>query len=184
MTLQLLTNLAHPYDEVAARYDELWSTPEARAEDREIMRTINYRDGLVLDIGCGTGLFLDHHRNCSNYIGVDPSQGMIDQLSKKHGSRTTLCQTFEDAMPSLASLRFNRIISLFGSPSYIKPSALIQAKEWLKPGGWMFCMFIAPDYNPETHAYIAEPPPMFDHVPAEYGAWSRFGNYIVTRYQA
>ncbi len=64
--MTLYSILTHPYDEVAHQYDRIWSSPEAQAEDRQIMERIAYTEGDVLDIGCGTGLFLDHYPACNS----------------------------------------------------------------------------------------------------------------------
>ena len=176
--------ICHPYDEVADQYDEVWSTPEAKKEDRFIMKTINVlAEDVVLDIGCGTGLFLDHYPCHDHYLGLDPSQAMLDQCLKKHPNAITVNQTFEEFLPWLARFdkEYDQIISLFGSPSYIKPESLLQARQYLKPGGQMICMFIAPDYEPETHKYLSNPPPIFEHHFQDYGDYEEFGNYILTR---
>ena len=183
----LQTKVCHPYDEVADQYDQLWSTPEAKAEDDLIMRGLGVLDHhSILDIGCGTGLFLDHHPHHSGYLGIDPSLEMLERLHDKHPYGQTVNQTFEEFLPELAKvgMKFDQIISLFGSPSYVQPAALLQARNYLAPAGHMICMFIAPGYDPETHRYISDPPPMFSHDISCYGESHRFGNYIVTRLKA
>jgi SAM-dependent methyltransferase len=134
----------------------------------------------VLDIGCGTGLFLDHHPDCESYLGIDPSQAMLDQLLVKHPDREVLCQTFESSLPLLTPRQFDCVISLFGSPSYVLPTALNAAHKLVRPGGTLFMMFIAPDYTPITHQYIKNPPGLHQHNFTDYGKTSRFNNYIVT----
>ena len=179
--MTLYSILTHPYDEVAGQYDRIWSSPQALQEDRQIMERIAYTKGDVLDIGCGTGLFLDHYPKCQSYLGVDPSQAMLDQLLLKHPDQDTLCQTFEASLSRLSTKRYDLIISLFGSPSYIHPAALDCVHDLLRPKGKLLMMFIAPDYTPVTHQYIENPPPLISHNFANYGKVSRFGNYIVTQ---
>ena len=178
--MTLYSILTHPYDEVAHQYDRIWSSPEAQAEDRQIMERIAYTDGDVLDIGCGTGLFLDHYPACKSYLGIDPSQAMLDELQAKHPGKETLCQTFEASLSRLSTKRFDLIVSLFGSPSYIYPAALDCVHDLLRPKGKLVMMFIAPDYNPITHQYIEEPPQLFAHNFSRYGSVHRFGNYVLT----
>ena len=175
------TATSHPYDEVADKYDRLWSTPDALAEDKEIMQSLRYDGGSVLDIGCGTGLFLEHYPECSEYLGIDPSARMLKRLTTKFGERELLCDTFEASYERLASRRFDFVISLFGSPDYIEPEALAKAPLLLKPGGKLVFMFLAPGYDPVTHRHISKPPQTYSHLPEIYGKARRFGNYVVAR---
>jgi SAM-dependent methyltransferase len=147
MTISISSAVIHPYDDVAAQYDSIWSTPEALAEDKAVMDAIAYQSGSVLDIGCGTGLFLDHYSDCTDYIGVDPSPAMLKQLHQKHPDAITSTHTFEGILEylTLSQKRFDLILSLFGSPSYIDPVALKEIPNLLAPNGKVFMMFIAPD---------------------------------------
>lgn len=174
--------LLHPYDEVAEKYDEIWGGIEALEEDRAIMMKINYQGGSVLDIGCGTGLFLDHHPGCNPYLGLDPSRAMLDKLEKKHGDSSTIKSTFEALAPELASYghKYDYVLSLFGSPSYIPQNQLEQVHSLVKPGGKLFMMFIAPGYSPKTHEYITAPPSLHQYDFSIFGKVTRFGNYIIT----
>lgn len=172
-----------PYDQLAPEYDTLWSTPDALAEDREIMQRIAYTGGRVLDIGCGTGLFLDHHPEAirSRYVGVDPSAGMLHALRRKHPAAAVFRTSLERFAPSLRlTTTFDLILSLYGSPSYIQPEALLRTcKAHLKPGGKLFLMFYAPGYSPATHRYITDPPIIHHHEPEAYGTPTPFGNYVI-----
>jgi len=168
----------HPYDEIADQYDRLWDSPEAHEEDQQIMERINYTNGAVLDIACGTGLFLDHHPSCEQYLGIDSSRGMLDQLLQKHPGRSVLCRSFE-SFAGKQTLKFDLAVSLFGSPSYIAPAKLLYISEMLAANARLFFMFYAPGYVPETHKYIKTPPPIHEHNYSQYGRVSEFGNYLV-----
>lgn len=183
MTVLISPASIHPYDDVAAQYDNIWSSPEALAEDKAVMDAIAYKSGSVLDIGCGTGLFLDHYPRCTDYFGVDPSPAMLKQLHKKHPTAITSTHTFEGILEylTLNQKRFDLILSLFGSPSYIDPKALKKIPNLLAPNGKVFMMFIAPDYTPITHNYIDSPPLMYSYNFADYGTTSQIGNYIITK---
>lgn len=76
------------YERLAERYDEdraRWSVPKdavvtALAESRELLR--------VLDLGCGTGRWLDAQRGAFGdaniaWLGIDPSSGMLDEARTK-----------------------------------------------------------------------------------------------------
>ena len=80
----------------------------------------------------------------------------------------------------LSTKRFDLIVSLFGSPSYIYPAALDCVHDLLRPKGKLVMMFIAPDYSPITHEYIEEPPQLFAHNFSRYGTVDHFGNYVLT----
>lgn len=176
-----LPAVRQPYDQIASQYDQLWDTPEATAENQQVMDRIAYSHGDVLDIACGTGLFLDHHPNCKTYLGVDPSPAMLSQLTAKHPDRDLICETFEASLSRICTKRFDLIISLFGSPSYIYPAALDCVHDLLRPKGKMLLMFYAPGYKPVTHQYLESPPVLMDHNFANYGRVSTFGNYVVVQ---
>jgi SAM-dependent methyltransferase len=173
----------HPYDDVAPSYDTIWGGPEALAEDREIMERIAYTGGSVLDIGCGTGLFLDHYPEAtrSGYVGIDPSAGMLQGLKAKHPHAWAHRGHLEGSLNVLSfAPPFDLIISLYGSPSYIEPDALRSAcRSLLAPGGQLFLMFIADGYEPITHQHITNPPPLFQHDLSAYGTPTPFGNYVI-----
>lgn len=76
------------YDNAAAQYDREYSTEEILAVDRQLIELIKPRlksDDKILDLGCGTGFFLDHVRwPVDQYLGVEPSRGMCDQFGLKY----------------------------------------------------------------------------------------------------
>jgi SAM-dependent methyltransferase len=172
---------AHPYDDVALEYDHIWSGEEALQEDRQIMEMIGYKSGSVLDIGCGTGLFLDHYPHAEPYLGIDPSQAMLNELLAKHPESQVLPQTFEDTIPVIGDTQYDYVLSLFGSASYIPPRKLAKTLSLVKPGGKLFLMFISPHYTPITHQYIENPPLLYKHKFESYGDVSTLGNYTIVQ---
>ena len=70
----------YAYDHLAASYDAAYNSPRARAENALMFRGIRYAGcdrGRILDLGCGTGLFLEHAPVApERYVGVDISGGM------------------------------------------------------------------------------------------------------------
>lgn len=127
------------YDELATDYDARYTSPEEREEELVIMRLIRSVLGPVaprtLDVGCGTGLLLDHKiTHHSLYTGVDPSQAMLNELVRKHRQVTDIhpvtWEQFSGAPANVEMVAHRRkqlgpydlVVSLFGSPSYIAPS--------------------------------------------------------------
>lgn len=121
------------YDDLAPLYDEKYDTPYCHRENQKVWEIVvgDRYVPTLLDIGSGTGLALDLHMVTSNpshrhYRAVDPSQAMMNQLIYKHPWVTDLHpRTFEDYLETPAArARFDTVISLFGSPSYIRPEAI------------------------------------------------------------
>ena len=144
------------YDQLASVYDATFSGSEDIAENQEVFKRLNYTGGSVLDVGCGTGLFLDYVKPDA-YLGVDPSTGMILELLRRHPGARTVVSTFEHM---IATVKYDVIVSLFGSISYVYPASLIKVRRMLNPGGRFFLMFIGPGYTPRIHQLMKNPPPM------------------------
>ena len=89
---KLLPLVTVPYDAIALQYDALFQDSASHEENAAVMGLIgDVTASRVLDIGCGTGLLLDH---CTPgaYCGLDPSRAMLDRLCAKHPAYAeTLC---------------------------------------------------------------------------------------------
>lgn len=134
------------YNYVANGYDSLYSGNVAIAERETIYDEIGYEDGKsVLDIGCGTGLWLDKYGKSDNYVGVDVSFKMLNELYKKHGDVNVYNCRFEDFY---IDRKFDYVISLFGSFSYIQTEYLGKVHHYLKDGGKAYIMFYDQKYMP------------------------------------
>lgn len=135
------------YDEIADQYQQLFLDKESDKENREVISKIDIR-GNVLDIGCGSGLLLDYaHIFPLEYVGIDPSFRMLQYFKKNNPNHLAINCAFEDFY---SNEKFDTIISLFGSPSYIKPGALARIENMLNEGGNAFLMFYKNDYVPVT----------------------------------
>jgi SAM-dependent methyltransferase len=176
--MTVATLAAGAYDTISSVYDAMFSDPHSLEEDRTLFDLIGYNGGSVLDVGCGTGLFLDHEMVApSDYVGIDPSAGMISRLKAKHPWATTYQTTFEDFN---TDRRFDWVVSLYCSVGYIPVADLRRIETFLAPGGKLALVFPAPDYTPVIHSIFTGPiPDFYAHDPSSYGATHQFGNYIL-----
>lgn len=111
------------YDAIAEDYDSLFKDKASIEENSKIASMLFDVPGIILDVGCGTGLFLDILKVSSDeYFGIDPSNKMLEFFRKKHPGYHNLCIPFE--MLNLKFVVFNTIVALFGSASYIEIEAL------------------------------------------------------------
>lgn len=166
----------HPYDRIAARYDSLFDHGDARSEDARLFARIAYRGGAVLDIGCGTGLALDHIAP-ESYLGIDPSAGMLDVLLRKH---PTACVERTDFESFRTLRRFDLILALYGVVSYISAPALQRIPHLLTPSGRYFLMAYRPGYRPVTYERSGVEVGHFHHsADVLPGSVREVGNYLV-----
>lgn len=134
------------YDAIAESYDSLFEDRVSVEENNKIASMLFNAPGILLDVGCETGLFLDILKICPNeYFGIDPSNKMLEVFRKKHPEYNNLCIPFE--MFNLKFMVFNTIVALFGSASYIEIEALTD----IPKGKNMFLMFYKESYHPVTY---------------------------------
>lgn len=168
--------LPSQYDAIAPIYDNLFTDEASQKENKEIMAMIPNSDN-VLDIGCGTGLFLEYHQP-EHYTGIDPSNKMLDVLRNKfpaYKDRVT-----NSHFESFFGNTYDLIISLFGVASYINPLAISRVMAMLNPGGRYMLMFYKPDYYPVTYQRAGV---RFSHFENGYkelpGQVTEFNNYLI-----
>jgi ubiquinone/menaquinone biosynthesis C-methylase UbiE len=170
---------AHPYDAAASVYDSLWSEPKDKADDAEMVKRAGVY-GRTLDIGCGTGLLLDHvMMEPGQYLGIDPSAGMLEEFRRRHPDHHAV-QT------PLESLHLNEyvdcVVSLWGSMSYVPPDVAHRAKRFLRKGGTYFLMFFKPGYEPQTHVRTGIEAPYWDFMQYKMnGIVEEYGDYVILR---
>lgn len=145
------------YDELAEEYDSRYYTPTPLFENEVVCHLLSLvapPNPRLLDIGCGTGLALEIGlTSVDNYVGVDPSKGMLSKLEEKFPSAHTHLTTFEEWFDlGGEDSQFDIAVSLFGSPSYITP-AYIEKIEDLAPV--ILLMHYKEGYWPE---FEPEPP--------------------------
>lgn len=124
------SGIASAYDAVATDWDRaLGATADERAELSELIGSFGrFTKRRVLDIGCGTGLTLDLGITESvRYVGVDPSQGMLNSLVVKYPHLAGVhAMTFKQALERrlLGGTKFDLVLALGGVASYLDPEEL------------------------------------------------------------
>ena len=134
------------YDAIAESYDSLFKDEVSIEENNKIASMLFDVPGIILDVGCGTGLLLDILKvPLDEYFGIDSSNEMLEIFRKKHPKYHNLCIPFE--MFNLKFMVFNTIVALFGSASYIEIEALMD----IPKGKNLFLMFYKENYHPVTY---------------------------------
>lgn len=144
------------YDEFAKTYDDHYSAKEFQEEDQELFKILSpWIRGKVLDLGCGTGLTLHYNQIATaDYLGIDPSEGMLKKLGEKFSGYQTVQATFEQWVGSNTE-SFDTVLGLYGAPSYFDKTSYQKVLDLLNPKGHYFLMFYKPGYFP-AHIYTPE----------------------------
>lgn len=126
------------YDEMAEVYDRRYDESRGKFYYSHISRHIMdgfFRGGKLLDLGCGTGLFVRRYlEEGGEAVGIDISRGMIEKASVRcRGS--DFCVGTAEVLPFRDS-SFDAVSSIL-SFSYLKqPKATLrEVFRVLKPGG-------------------------------------------------
>ena len=170
------------FDSIAYKYDSLYEDERYQDENEKIrLGLLNSYEGKgVLDIGCGTGLFLDlvSEDQLKHYIGIDISRNMLTVLSKKHRGRKNT-QIFATPLSQFVNIEdkpIDYVISLFGSASYLtkdelKRIALLYINNKIES---FYFMFYKTGYQPTYHDEINDH--ILTHLDGSFG--DEFGDFI------
>lgn len=126
------------YDDVAAIYDHRYGQGKGRQYYAHLTRQVlSWLEpgGLLLDIGCGTGLFIERYqRSDRQAVGLDISRGMIERARDRCPESEFLVGTAE-ALPFRENT-FDSVASLLAF-SYIRhPASMVEdVYRILRPGG-------------------------------------------------
>ena len=168
-------NYGGKYDKIAEKYDEMHSDKYYTDEDRYITSLIR-PSKRILDVGCGTGLFLKHRdlSDFEQYIGIDISQGMLDVFKKEHGSKNIeLINTVVSDF--YWQKKIHSIIALFGTASYLTVLELERLRWYLSDGGQLFLMFYYDGYKPKFYDEINDS----INIYLNESDGERYNNYII-----
>jgi SAM-dependent methyltransferase len=132
------------YDGYADRYDD-WRKPHAASTAREVADLLGPGEGLCLDLGCGTGLFLDALAATGRaVVGLDRS---ADQLRIACGRSRRILQADAAALP-FRDLTFTAVAALWISTDVDDfGSVLTEAARVLTPGGVFLLYGAHPCFN-------------------------------------
>jgi SAM-dependent methyltransferase len=141
---------AEAYDLVADEYDNSFCSNVSQAEDLTVYAFVQefLKNGLTLDLGCGTGSLLEHIKLKEHeYIGIDLSKKMIERAVRKfpdYHFKNRDVLAFTRLMPDES---VENVISLFGSISYVDPAIYEEINRVLRPGSLFFLMFYNERYR-------------------------------------
>jgi len=173
--------MAELYDAVAENYDNFYSDDECQKENQFIKSLIEgyIPLGKTLDIGCGTGLFLDLIKvDPLKYLGIDPSKKMLDVARRKHPQHL-----FRKAKTTDLSIGwdgvFGNVISLFGSVAYLTPKEIERLKFLCRRSQLYFFMHYQAGYRSRITPH--ETVPDID-IEKEFGSFSKVRFYKYSHY--
>jgi hypothetical protein len=166
------------YDPIAPVYDQVFSDPASQAENRALMAHIgDVRQSHVLDIGCGTGLFLDYLRPAA-YTGIDPSFPMLTCLKAKHPGYAD--HVLACPLEAFVGGGYDLAVCLFGTANYIHPAYVEAIPALVRPGGRYLVMFFREGYQPVTYQRTGHVVPHWPGVHATLpGTVSCLGNFVL-----
>lgn len=136
----------NPYDEVADIYDKSFLSKTAKVEDELIYGWLHrfLHMSSILDLGCGTGAFLEH-LSWQDYVGLDSSKKML-KLAHQKFPRHAFVLADMRKLPFKNEV-FSNAVSLYGPLSYAGPEALVEADHVLVKGGRFFHMVFSKKYD-------------------------------------
>lgn len=138
------------YDKLADKYDTHYKHPIHQIEDEFVYNLLRERGllkGIVLDIGCATGILLDNARLSNwKYTGIDISREMIYKAQMKY-------KDFDFRLKDITEFRldhhFDNIVCLFGGMSYVQNQnkAIWNIYHSLRRGGKFMLMYYGKNYH-------------------------------------
>jgi SAM-dependent methyltransferase len=114
----------------------------------------------TLDVGCGTGLLLDLGVTAPGmFTGIDPSQGMLNELIRKHPRVKDIQPALaEDVIDQYGRRSYELVVSLFGSASHLTGPTILRMAEITS--SLMVIMTYIPPYVPDYYQGVY--PPEYD----------------------
>jgi SAM-dependent methyltransferase len=145
--LSALDGRVVPFDSIADQYDDAFAKEVSLRERATVFEVVGDLAGVdVLDVGCGTGAALNFAAGCRTYTGIDPSKAMLNRLLAQRPNVHTVCTTLRSFVPKTPNGeidRYDAILALFGTGSYLSNEELERIPMLLRPGGRAIVMFYA-----------------------------------------
>lgn len=121
------------YDLLAELYDELYSEEQSKKHE-VVLRTLPNKEGLLLDLGCGTGeLSLKIRESGWPVIAADISLNMLKVAKRKGVVHLVQC-SFDNPPFRPKSFDFIAAITVFSDYFELR-SAMDKLKELVRPAG-------------------------------------------------
>lgn len=100
------------YDRVAAVYDAQYGEEQERKYKAALDAVSISKGGYVLDLGCGTGLFIEEAAKLGGcVVGVDHSKNMLKKAKQKHdGGQVSFLCADADSLPFVEGT-FDKVFS-------------------------------------------------------------------------
>lgn len=162
------------YDRISSGYDEVWTNHMRGRSEELIDRLAPKRGDSAIDLTCGTGFVtnLIAARTGEKVIGVDKSEGMLNEARKNYGQRCEFVNS--DILDFLKATPADSvdIVTCCWGLGYTKPFAVLrQIKRILKQGGKAgiidnslyslieisYCAFLAYLERPDKMAALMRP---------------------------
>jgi ubiquinone/menaquinone biosynthesis C-methylase UbiE len=150
--------VARTYNLLAPEYDGHFETEIALAENSCVFQDLEARIGAyesVLDVACGTGLFLEYMMQSPQYYrGIDISSGMLAIATEKFKMHSFEQMDMAN-MSKIGDRRFDHVICLNNAINYTDypASALSEMYRVLKDAGRIYLMAGSTKY-PHRPSYI------------------------------
>jgi len=137
------------YSSIANKYDEIYKNYKCELEDNFIINIIkknNIHKGNILDLGCGTGKFLDWFPDTKFfYTGVDIAPKMIDVARYKYPEAKFIVSDM--SKKKIYESQLDSIISLFSLSYCLKPEVVLKnCYNALKKDGNIFIVAYTPKW--------------------------------------
>lgn len=157
--------IVEAYDAISGEYDGWFSEKLTQAENDAIRLLLGDEPEVpVLDVGCGSGLFLDLYPEIppSQYLGVDVSPRMLERARDRFPwhefAKIDMCDLSE-----VSDNWFGTVVSLFSFAYAANPMfAASELVRVTKPGGRVFIVTYAPRHRYSSKYPVEWNPPRID----------------------